>query len=263
MIKYLFIFKFEMMSSLQYLFNVLSKIVNYFLLIFVFMSLWKYIYSDPNEIINDYSMNQMIWYIVFTEMLWSIVGGRKFCRKIVDDVKGGNIAYNMNKPYNYINYLLASHLGEVAVGSIIYVIVAMLTGFMFLREFPTLGLFSILGILLVSIFAVAINTLLIIFIGLFSFVIEDSNPFYWLYSKMILVLGTIFPIEFFPKILQGILNYSPIYAVCYGPAKLFVHFSLNTFILILVSQIIYFVIGYLLCLLIYKKGVKKLNVNGG
>ena len=49
-------------------------------------------------------MNQMIWYVIITEILWMSLGGRKLCRKICEDVRGGNIAYNINKPYNYINY---------------------------------------------------------------------------------------------------------------------------------------------------------------
>ena len=108
-----------------------------------------------------------------------------------------------------------------------------------------------------------ISTLLIICIGLFSFVIEDSNPFYWLYSKLILVVGTIFPIEYFPKVIQPILNFSPIYVVCYGPAKLFVNFSWGSFMSVIFAQVIYIGIAWGLCTLLYKKGVKNLNVNGG
>ena len=48
---------------------------------------------------------------------------------------------------------------------------------------------------------------------------EDASPLYWIYSKFILVLGTLFPIEYFPKVLQPIINLSPIYVVSYGPAK--------------------------------------------
>ena len=77
------------------------------------------------------------------------------------------------------------------------------------------------------------------------------------------MLGTIFPIEYFPTFLQPILTYSPIYVVSYGPAKLFVDFSFSDFISVFVAQIIYVFIGYILCTLIYKKGVKNLNVNGG
>ena len=96
-----------------------------------------------------------------------------------------------------------------------------------------------------------------------SFFIEDATPFYWLYGKLVLILGTIFPIEFFPKFIRPILSYSPIYAMSYGPAKLFVDFDFNMFFKIFVSQIIYIIISYIMCLLLFRKGVKKLNVNGG
>ena len=80
---------------------------------------------------------------------------------------------------------------------------------------------------------------------------------------MILILGTIFPIEFFPVFLQPIFKYSPIYVVSYGPAKLFVDFNWNSCLEIFVLQFIYLIIGILLSNFMYKKGVRKLNVNGG
>ncbi len=261
--KYLFIFKTEIINNLQYLTNILIGFIGYFIILFIFLNLWKYIYSDPSEIINGYTMNQMIWYVIVTEILWSILKGRAYCRKITDDVKGGNIAYNITKPYNYILYCLFTHLGACTIRGIMYTLLGMLIGYVFIGVFPALSLLSVFAIIFTSILATTINTLLITFIGLFSFVIEDSTPFYWLYSKFILVLGTIFPIEYFPKIIQPILKYSPIYVVSYGPAKLFVNFSWTAFISIVEAQIIYILIAYLLCSLIYHKGVKKLNVNGG
>lgn len=261
--KYLFIYKSELMSNLQYVFNIITGFIGYFIFIFVFLNLWKYIYSDPNELINGYSMNQMIWYVIITEILWMSLGGRKLCRKICDDVRGGNIAYNMNKPYSYIGYSLFSHLGDVTIKFIIYVVLGMLTGLLFLGEFPSINIFSFIGVIITCILATVISTLLIICLGLFSFYMEDANPLYWIYSKFILVLGTIFPIEYFPKVLQPILNLSPIYVVSYGPAKLFVDFSLSNFIVIVIAQVIYIAIAYFLCYVLYKKGVRKLNVNGG
>ena len=86
---------------------------------------------------------------------------------------------------------------------------------------------------------------------------------FWLYSKIILVLGTMFPIEFFPGVLQSIIRYSPIYVTCYGPAKLFVDFSYTSAIEILISQVVYLGISWLLCYTLYQKGVRKLNVTGG
>ena len=261
--KYLFIFKSELMSDLQYILNIVSGFIGFFIIMFIFLNLWEYIYSDPNEVIKGYTMNQMIWYVTITELLWCILEGKKLCRKISDDVRGGNIAYNINKPYNYIGYSLANHLGGVTSKMIVYTILAITLGYIFLGNFPNLNILSILTVILTGVLATAISSLLIIFIGLLSFTIEDANPFYWLYSKLILVIGTIFPIEYFPEWIQPLLNYSPIYAVCYGPAKLFVDFSYNNFIKILVVQLIYIIISWLLCTLMYKLGVKKLNVNGG
>ena len=261
--KYLFIFKSELMSNLQYVFDIFIGFFGYFIMLFILFNLWEYMYSNPNELINGYTMGQMTWYVIVTEILWMSLGGRKLCRKICNDVRGGNIAYNINKPYSYIGYSLFSHLGAIALKGFIYTILGMIMGCFFLGEFPTLNIFSIVAVLITGILATVISILLITFIGLFSFIIEDANPFYWLYSKFILVLGTIFPIEYFPTFMQPILTYSPIYVVSYGPAKLFVDFSFGNFISVFVAQIIYLFIGYFLCVLIYKKGVKNLNVNGG
>ena len=252
-----------MMTDLQYISNILLGFIGYFIVMFIFLHVWSYIYSSPDEIINGYTINQMIWYITITEILWNILKGKKYCQRIVDDVRGGNIAYNISKPYNYIIYSLASHLGSCVIRAILYIVFGLVLSYIFLGSFPNIDAIGILAVLITGIFATIISTLLITFIGLFSFFIEDANPFYWLYSKIILVLGTTFPIEYFPKVIQVILSYSPIYVVSYGPAKLFVDFSWNSFIHILIAQVIYIFISYILCTLIYNKGVKKLNVNGG
>ena len=261
--KYLYIAKSEFLSNAQYVSTILLSFIGYLVLIFIFINLWNYMYDSPDELIRGYSKGQMIWYVIFTEILWSCTGGRRLCRKIVNDVRSGNIAYNMNKPYSYISFILWSHLGEISIKLIIYVLLSFTIGFIYLHYIPFFGFNWILMIIIASIFSLIINILLVTAIGLFSFIIEDSNPLFWLYSKVILLIGTIFPIEFFPQWIQPILKYSPIYVLTYGPAKLFVDFTLQEGINILIAQIIYTIIGYTICLLIYNKGVRKLNVNGG
>ena len=261
--KYFFIYKSEIMSSLQYIANILINFMGYFMHIFIFFNLWDYIYSNPEELINGYSKCQMIWYIVVTEIIWSIVEGRKLCRIISEDVKSGNISYNMNKPYSYVGYRLFSHLGEGTIKLFIFVILGGIVGFVFLGEIPNVNIIQFIIVVISIITAITIQSLFSILIGLLSFIIEDSSPLYWVYSKLGLILGTLFPIEFFPIGVQTIAKFSPIYVVSYGPAKLFVDFEIKTAINILVAQIIYLFISYILCILMYNKGVKKINVNGG
>jgi ABC-2 type transport system permease protein len=261
--KYLYIYKTKLMTDLQYTFDLLLGFVGYIIHIFIFLNLWQYIYSNPKELINGYSMSQMIWYVIITEILWSALGGRNLSKKISNDVKSGNITYNINKPYNYIEYSLFNHLGLATLKLFLLTVIGMILGFIFLGGFPSLSTVQIAAIILTGVLATIISTLLIIFLGLISFFIEDASPFYWIYSKVILVLGTVFPIEYFPKVMQPFLKLSPIYVVSYGPAKLFVDFNNQEFIKIIIAQVIYLIFGFIICHLIYKKGVKKLNVNGG
>ena len=261
--KYLFIFKSELMTNLQYIFNVLTNVMAYFVIIFIYINLWNYIYDDPTQLINGYSKAQMIWYVIFTEIIYFSLGGRRACIKLAEEVKSGRIAYTINKPYNYVLYSLFSHMGNVFIKSIVFLIVGLLMGAIFIGEFPVLSFVNVLALLVIFYIALIVNTLFIIVIGLFSFIIEDSVPMYWLYSKFTLICGALFPIEFFPEKVQKILQFSPVFAINYGPAKLFVNFSWEQLIPILISQIAYLVIAYLLCMLVYRKGVKRLNVNGG
>lgn len=261
--KYLYIYKTEIMSNLQYIFDIFSGFIGYLVMMFIFLNLWQYIYSDPNELINGYTMNQMIWYVVFAEILYMSIHGSALCKRICKDVKSGNIAYNMNKPYSYIGYILSSHLGLTTIKAVVYALLGLLTGFLFLHSFPSLGIVDILFVIVSSILGTIINILIIIMIGLISFFIEDAQPIYWIYGKLLIIAGTIFPIEYFPTSVQGILKFSPIYVTSYGPSKLFVDASNCSGIEIIVAQIIYLIICFILCSLIYKKGVKNLNVNGG
>ena len=261
--KYFFIYKSELMSTLQYIYNILFRLIGFTLHIFIFMNLWDYIYDNPEQLINGYSKNQMIWYVIVTEIIWGAVDGRKYCKKISNDVRSGNIAYLINKPYSYVGYSLSGHLGETTVKTLIAMTVGLVMGLFFLKEIPVLSIPEIMIVLVSGLLAVIISSLLVTCIGLISFVIEDSSPIFWLYSKMILILGVIFPVEFFPGILAEIIRYSPIYVTCYGPAKLFVDFSYSMAAEILVFQLIYVVIAGTMCMALYKKGVRKLNVTGG
>ena len=133
--KYWFIIKMQIMSNLQYIFNIVFGFIGYFIMLYILFNLWQYLYSDPNELINGYSMHQMTWYVVITEILWLTLGGSKFCKEICNDVKSGNITYNINKPYSYIGYSLSTHLGDISVRLFIYTILGMLTGLLFLGSF--------------------------------------------------------------------------------------------------------------------------------
>ena len=261
--KYLYIFKATLIEELSYILNILFSFIHFIIMMFIFVNLWQYIYSDSNQIINGYGLEQMIWYVLVTEMIWFGTRNKTLTTEISQDIKTGNIAYNINKPYNYIFYILSKHIGNTTIKTIMFWILGIIIGLCFVGPIPGFKLIYIPLVMISILLASLITSIIRISISVLSFWIEDSSPFQWVYDKLILVLGTLFPIEMFPGSLTIIMRYTPIYVVSYGPAKLIVDFSISTFANIIIAQIVYLVIVILIALLLFKKGVRKLNVNGG
>ncbi len=261
--KYLYILKAEFMTNIQYVLNVMLGSIGFMLFIITFYFIWEYIYSDPNELINGYSMNQMIWYLVITEIIYTSVKANKIVKEVSKDVKTGSITYNLNKPYSYVLYVLFKELGKSLFALFIYFMIGIIAVSIMIKELPIISLGEIGLVLISCIFAQIVAIFMAIAIGLVSFYIEDSSPLYWMYSKCMLLLGVIFPMEFFPESIQKILVYTPIYVTSYGPAKLFVDYSFDKFISIILAQIIYVFVSYGLCMTIYNCSARRLNVNGG
>ena len=261
--KYLYIYKATLIENLGYILNIIIGFIQFFVMMFIFINLWEYMYSDSSQIINGYTLEQMIWYVLIAETLWFGTRNKILTREISQDIKSGNIAYNINKPYNYVFYIISKHLGEITMKSILFSAVGIIIGVIFVGPIQGFNFINIPFMLLSVLLGILINSIIRIAISIISFWIEDSTPFHWVYDKLILVLGTLFPVEMFPEVIRPIIKCTPIFVVTYGPARLIINFTFSNFVNILIAQIVYLVIAILIVLILYERGVKKLNVNGG
>ena len=55
----------------------------------------------------------MLWYMLFTEVI--IHFHTRLSRMVSEEVKSGDIAYKLVRPYSYILYYFAAHCGEFLV----------------------------------------------------------------------------------------------------------------------------------------------------
>ena len=62
--------------------------------------------------IAGYTREQMIWYVMLTEMIWFGARSSTVREQVSADIRGGNIAYLINKPYHYPFYILANTQGN-------------------------------------------------------------------------------------------------------------------------------------------------------
>lgn len=261
--KYFRIFEATLNDKLQYLGELLSKFFGFTLMVFIFVNLWKHIYEDPNEIINGYTFNMMLWYVLIGEAYYTVMKNRDLTRGIKEDIVFGNIAYKINKPYFYPFYCVAQYFGNIMLKVITSVFVATTLGLLLIGKLETFSLKTIPLVFIVIVFAFLINIFLRIAISVSSFYIEDPEPFLWVLDKFLLVFGTVFPIEMYSNTIQTIIKFTPIYTIVYGPTKLLVDFDFEIFKSVLVAQIIQLAVIVIICCFVYRKGEKKVNVNGG
>lgn len=261
--KYSEISKITMTNSLVYFWNFLSKNLFFVFIMFIYLMLWKTIYAQKGtETIGGLSLTAMIWYLIFTELV--TLSRTDMHNQVNEDVKSGNIAYLLNKPYNYVLYCFSYYVGEVSIKLLANGLVGLAIGLIYagsLEEFSIIHLpFIILSLLL----GCTLNFFIYLSLALTSFWIEDNTAFFWIYSKLIFTLGgMLVPIELFPKWLQGVSHYLPFAYVTYVPARLAVDFSFSRFASEFTIQVLYLAIFFILAMSLYRKGAKNLNVNGG
>ncbi len=258
--KYWLISVTSLQNNLAYSANVLFDVFFYTFIIFIFIQLWRTVFSDGTPIAG-YNLNQMIWYGIIAEMV-SFSGSTVF-QDLNSEIKGGNIAYALNKPYHYIGYLLANGAGTIIFKLVINSLVGVILGLTLVGPLTDLQFFSLPLTILAVLNGVLLNFLIMTCLGLTAFWLEENIAFFWIYQKLLFMLGLFLPIEFFPGWLQKISLLLPFSYITYGPAKLAVDFSLSVFYRIIGIQFLMIMIFGFAAFAIYRKGVKLLNVNGG
>ena len=260
--KYLYIIKTTFNDSIQYISSLFIRFIGFAITMSILLSLWTFIYQDSTTI-SGYTLKEMFWYLLLTETITFGSKSPVATNEVKNCIKSGNIAYQINKPYHYIIYSISKYFADTLIRFIAFTIISTILGLIYVGPINNISIISFISCIPVFLLAVLITGMIKILISLTSFWVEDSQPFQMIYSKIILIFGIFFPIEMFPKIIGNILRYTPIYSVSYGPAKLMLSFNFSFFLNILITQIITIIIISVIINIVYRRGVRKLNVNGG
>lgn len=257
--KYLFVARTSLTGKLVYFWDLVGRSIFFVLVLLIFNQLWKA--SLPGSAIN-LSRNQLIWYLVMTEVIaLSTPGG--YALGIDEDIKSGNIAYLLGRPCSYPLFMLGRYWGESLASMLLNIILGCCTALIMVGP-PNLIPASLPPLLLVLVLAVTMKFYFTLLISLTAFWVEESRPFHWIYSKLIFTVGGLFvPLEFFPGWLQDLARIMPFNLTVYAPARLLVDWDPQFFRSVLLRQCLWLGAAVLLAQYIFQRGVKKLNVHGG
>ncbi|MFQ5559595.1 MAG: ABC transporter permease [Nitrospinota bacterium] len=259
-------FKFVSMSiqkQLTYRFDYFVGILNAFLYVFIFTSVWSSLYANAGgAVYQGFSITGIITYAVFAMVIR--VSFSMDDTAVPSKVRDGSVAIDLIRPISFFYMQLAQSLGHsifhifarslpvLFVSMLFFDVTIPLTANLFL--FP---LMAILGYLILFMVNYVIGLLAFWFIEIFPFLLFK-------YGLITLFSGGIVPVDFFPDFVKPALSLLPFQYILYTPTvALTGHVTGTPLYNLLMGQIIWVFLLALLSKVMWNLGRGKLMIQGG
>ncbi len=232
--------------------------------VLIFSQLYTLAFRLSGEtVVGGLTLAQTIWILALTQSFHVSNRTRKIMKDIEYEVKNGNIAYSISKPYSYLWFNFSACMGVIG-GHIVLTTLFGLLAAAFLVGVIKLHILAVILGLILLFFGFVMNTLAILIIGLLAFWTEDISAYRWIYDKFLWILGGIFlPSSLFPDQYRKIIELLPFNHMFYAPARMMVDGNTGVFLQNLLLQAFWIGVFALILTWIYRKGIKELSINAG
>ncbi len=238
-----------------------ALVANISILTHIIVTILFYFATGKTLFFGIFTLNMIVWYIIATQTLTNTEGN--LINYLSNQIQSGEVVTQLTRPYHYMIGLFSTHIGYVFVQTVSALCFVIPLGFI-LTGGEGISILGVLAFTFAFCLAVAIDFFFSGAIGLIAFWTEDAKPYYWIYSKLLFVFGgLLFPLDLFPAWFANIAKLMPQAFLLYYPARLLVNFSWELFIITMIGQITYLIIAIVICYMVYKRAIRKVNLNGG
>lgn len=228
----------------------------------VMILIWSEYYRSGQSV-SGYSYGQLVSYYLAVILVSLIIS--RVQSTVVIDIKDGSLSNYVIKPFKYFLFRAFWELAWYAAKIISFAIPLFII--IYLIKLP-LGFVNdwsrILLTIVAFILAYFLSFTFSMFIGLLAFFITDSNGLDSLSRAASEILtGKLFPITFFPPLVQRVVDYSPFKFMVYFPAfSLIGRYQLPEMLNGIALGITWTVVLVFLCWFCWKKGIEKFSAVG-
>jgi ABC-2 type transport system permease protein len=191
-----------------------GRVVFFFVILGVFSSLWRAVAEAGMPIAAD--AKALVWYLAATE--WILLSAPPIYLEIQETIRRGDHVYRLTYPVSFVMAEFSSGVGLLAVRAPILGVTAFCCAYLFTGWVPptqTLMVFVPFGFS-----ASILLTALYVPIGLLAFWIHDVSPVFWVWQKLMFVLGGLMlPLELYPELVQRISRATPFPTLLGAPAS--------------------------------------------
>jgi len=257
MSKFRGMFKTAAKENLAYKFDMMLTVILAPISIIIFYFLWKAIFlNNATGIIGGLTFEQIITYYVLTWLIailtWTDIGDI-----ISYDVKNGNITKNLILPISYLTHCFVYNLGSRFISLFVEAAPIVILSFIFFNI--QIELASLPFFILSTILALLLNFLMTAVFALSAFWMTNNRGILKLKRVFVHFLsGAVLPLSFFPLAYQKISFYLPFQYLEYTPIGFWLGlYEGNQTFIMLGMQVVWVIIFYILCLLIWRRAITK------
>jgi ABC-2 type transport system permease protein len=241
--------------------EVIARAVFFAVIVYIFSQLWSTMAAGGAGFGIAGNHRQLVWYLFVTE---TILLSLPPLPELVDqEIQTGNIAYQLVRPLDYVGNRAMAFLGDVSArffvnASVGALTAAALVGVPMEIKYLVAALPLIFG-------AFLIHLGLSLSISMLGFWVEDTLPFFWIYSKAAFILGGLFmPIDYYPPWLRSLCRYLPLQDGVYSVAQSALHLEGSGPPLpLFLRQIRWALAALAVAVILYRVGIERLEARGG
>lgn len=261
--KYYDMFKYAFMNQLEYRVNFISSFLFSLFTFSVNTLLWLAVVKNTNTV--PLEVTGIISYYFIT-LIVSNMTSTISIYKISDEIRLGDLNKHLLKPYNYALYQLMLDLPKRIIFIFMNSLPLALIYFL-LKDKMSLKLsgIKILFFLLFLMFGYLINFLIDFLIALYSFYFSRVTSLYTSINVFRNIsAGVIFPLVVLPKSFFNILKNMPFMYTNYVPTMLLIEeFDTGEIFRNFLKSFSWFLLLWIICIITWKKGLKKYSSYGG
>ncbi len=249
-------------NKIAYRLEFFMGILNTVITIVVYLCIYKALYGDLQEV-DGITFSMVATHFVIS---LGLSGAFEYNEMFLQDkVHDGSITNEFLKPVNFIFRLLAENVGEGLFKVFFNFLPAAIITMLYVNLCPPSSVLNLIVMLISVIFGYLI-------LWLISFIVQTWS--FWLFSvwgimtiKNVIIKilsGALLPLWFMPEIVRKIIAFTPFESIYFTPIQIYLG-EINGVELLkkILVQMVWIGILWIIANVFWKKGTKKLVVQGG
>jgi ABC-2 type transport system permease protein len=238
--------------------EIYGRAVFFVVILGVFSSLWHAVAQGGMPVAGD--PKSLVWYLASTE--WIVLSVPQVHLEMQEAIRRGDVVYQLGRPASYVAAELAASLGVLAARAPILGLTAFVCAFAFSRWIPPVHALAM--VVLLGFAAAALLTALNVWIGLLAFWLQDVSPVYWVWQKLMFILGgMMLPLALYPDLVQKIAALTPFPTLVAGPASFVFQSRLFGAGALVLRLMIWSAVTGAMLHWTFRRATKALTLNGG